>query len=459
MDDEPRSGPPTLPGVPALPLTEVPQLGVLSQAVAHNVEVTTALAAKVDAMATDLGYVASLLAVGSGTEGAGSALPAELLALPSRVEDIGALVNDVRIGLGAIDDLAHRVDRVEALVAALAEHVAADTGPGGTATPLRVALADMFVEQLTALDSRQGVIEDGLRALWGRLDAGEPSTHITDALARLPEQVGDAVTLAVETAATGLGPPSDDVIASLIAALETSLEEVAHAAGQSAADEVRSAADEVSAQTAAAVVEQVVEHVASAIADVVPAPRHDDGASEGGMHPTAVIDGDVLDELVQTTVDTISDAMADRLGLAVAEAAADPIADAVAQAIADAVSGGFEADVPVRATGRSTGGMTPEFLSALAGTLDEFGGRVDNDLDSMSQRLAAIADLLTKLVAGIDEAVGRRREGSSETFTLLRKVAAETRESVGTGRRRSAPAGAAVAGISSGSKDEPAEAD
>jgi hypothetical protein len=131
----------------------------------------------------------------------------------------------------------------------------------------------------------------------------------------------------------------------------------------------------------------------------------------------------------------------DRAVAAAVEAAVEAaVAEAVTSAVADAVGTGLESltstlDTTVNRVAPSTPDLTAGMVSAVAATLDEFGTRVDHDLDTMADRLERLSDVLERVVVTVDEVVSRRRGVPSEAIVLLRQVAAETTEQIRTDNR------------------------
>jgi hypothetical protein len=61
----------------------------------------------------------------------------------------------------------------------------------------------------------------------------------------------------------------------------------------------------------------------------------------------------------------------------------------------------------------------------VAATLDEFGARVDRDMDALELRIQALATILEGVVAAVQDTLSRRRGASTEALELLRQVAAD----------------------------------
>jgi hypothetical protein len=129
----------------------------------------------------------------------------------------------------------------------------------------------------------------------------------------------------------------------------------------------------------------------------------------------------VMGPRVQATVEAARLATADATA-DVVSAAATRAAGAAAQAAADATTallsqGGHAA--------LDTSAISAGVTRAVAATLDEFGVRVDRDIDALDARIQSLATILEDVVAAVQDTLSRRRGASTEALDLLRQVAAE----------------------------------
>ena len=130
---------------------------------------------------------------------------------------------------------------------------------------------------------------------------------------------------------------------------------------------------------------------------------------------------EVMGPRVQATVEAARMATADAAADAAA-VAAERAADAAATAATDATTAAL---ARIGQGGVDTAELAAVVAGAVAATLDEFGARVDSDLDGLEERLAALAGVLEGVVVAVQDALSRRRGASTEALDLLRQVAAD----------------------------------
>jgi DNA anti-recombination protein RmuC len=103
------------------------------------------------------------------------------------------------------------------------------------------------------------------------------------------------------------------------------------------------------------------------------------------------------------------------------------VADAVADALAQMTAPGPAAEMP---------DITAAMVSAVAASLQDFGGKVQRDLDSMGMRLEKLSEILDRAVTVLSSMGSRRRDGQTEALALLRQVADEAADDIRNDNRQ-----------------------
>ena len=334
----------------------------------------------------------------------------------SRAEDLGARLDRITAGLDS--DLAARLQPlvestaglagtsegtaeavragVAAVLASQAETAAAVTGTVGRVSAdlsgsLVEAVAGLLAEQLGELDRRQGVIEDGLRALWGRLDAVSSGVDGLRLGADLPDEVLDRLE-------------------------------------QDLAVAVRDAAAEAAENAVAAVADRVAGH-ASFLHEELGARIAESAPETAELVRAHVADiaGMLADQMagqMATLPDEVTVRMADSTaglvpewGVVLGEALAD-LPDAVANRMNDTLVG-----LPVEIVDQVSASVREQLPALLAGPVEEAVGRAATHLRESVDRLPE--EFGTRLDRSFVELPGRLSSGISNDLgaTLAAEVA------------------------------------
>ena len=378
---------------------------------------------------------ATVAAVPDGVTAALDAIPDRLAAA------VGTAV------LEAMDDLPGRLSSgLEALPDRVAVQVASVVG--GMPEHLAEILAGAAAEAAESLAASTSALSDELsrtvevsgEAVAGRLTRSlevAVGESVTGAVTEAMDDLVRALVVAIDArpvaaAAPGITP---DDLASVVEVVRTGIDEAAGLAARSAAEQVRGAGTQAAVEAAAA----AGDAAAAAAAEQVTAV----------MEERRGTDVDAVEDVVHAALGEWADTVAERL--AAAGTVVTAIEAAVEAAVSRAIGSEMGSAVEARRTLEPSGGPTPPapeltagLVSAVAATLDEFGTRVDHDLDTMADRLERLSDVLEQVVAAVDDVTARRRGTPSDAIVMLRQVAAETSEQIRSDnrQRRSAPGGA-----------------
>jgi trimeric autotransporter adhesin len=390
-------------------------------------------------------------------------LSSTLLGFSDHMTDRTAAVTSAAVGelvAGVPGEVTEAVTALTDLVTVVGEAVAG--------LPERIAslVSDRFADQMSVAlralpDELHDAVADLPAAVSARVEdsvGGLPDTigdllaqvsiqltrKISDDLERLPEQVGARIAEELDHLPAAIAEHTAGRLAGAGGASQVdpeALEDMVHVAAERVGDTIAARLEATIAQVSGFVpdaVEQAARSIESSVRsgvaqsvattlgqalDSLLGPSVEE-AVEAALGARPASSGEVTTEMVLAAADAAASAAA----TAAASAASGAAATAAAHAAADAVSEAMTTLPAVSRAGTESPELTSGLISAVAGTIDDFGTQVDGALDEMASRIDSLSDGMQRLAAVLEDMLSRRRGPSTEAVTLLRQVAAEGAE-------------------------------